>query len=67
MTSPFDWKNQKHGWKYKGINDPMYQKDRAKLFEKNGNGWWIFQNLRNRPIRGKETGIEIVSISSDYY
>jgi len=57
MTSPFDWKNQKHGWKYKGINDPIYKRDRTKLFKKNGNGWWVFQSMRSRVIRNKKVEV----------
>ncbi len=36
------WRTTKH-WKYpyKNENDPKYIADRAKLFEENGNHWWI--------------------------
>jgi len=33
----------KKGFPYKGIDDPKYLKDRAKLFAKSGNGWWWWQ------------------------
>ena len=40
-----DWKQWKRGWQYKqnAPKDPEWQKDRLKLFKKNGNGWWWFQ------------------------
>tara|TARA_R110002012_G_scaffold78822_2_gene200724 strand:+ start:9311 stop:9481 length:171 start_codon:yes stop_codon:yes gene_type:complete len=39
-----DWrKSPKKGFPYKGIDDPKYLKDRAKLFAKSGNGWWWWQ------------------------
>lgn len=31
-----DWK-----YPYTGLDDPKYIKDRDKLFEENGNHWWI--------------------------
>jgi len=31
-------------WPYSGdVGNPKYEKDRAELFAKNGNGWFIFQ------------------------
>ena len=41
----YDWKTfATREWPYKGdLNDPKYIKDRNKLFEENGNGWWVFQ------------------------
>ena len=38
-----DWKLWKCGWKYKGDapTDKQWQKDRARCFKKNGNGWWL--------------------------
>ena len=41
----YDWKSNrtKRGWRYKGDapNDPEYIKDKKKLFDEGGNGWWI--------------------------
>lgn len=46
-----DWRAlRKSGdWSYKGLDDPKYIKDRNKLFEENGNGWWFFAGLRYSP------------------
>jgi len=45
-TNSKDWKKWESGWKYKGgIRDPQYLKDRKKLFEENGNGWWWYQGF----------------------
>jgi len=45
-TNSKDWKDWESGWKYKGgIRDPQYLKDRKKLFEENGNGWWWYQGF----------------------
>ena len=43
-----DWKQWRQGWKYKedAPNDKQWQKDRDKLFRKNGNGWWWFKMKR---------------------
>ena len=59
MTSrKYDWKTSYNkGWPYKGdVNNPKYIKDRSKLFEENGNGWWIYQGytLRKHTIIVKE-------------
>lgn len=40
----YDWKKYPKGWKYTGTDDPKYIKDRNDLFNKNGNGWWLFVN-----------------------
>tara|TARA_R110002020_G_scaffold128794_3_gene288650 strand:+ start:3994 stop:4137 length:144 start_codon:yes stop_codon:yes gene_type:complete len=32
-------KIKKH-WKYKGISDPLYIKERKEFFKEGGNGWW---------------------------
>ena len=39
-----DWKQWKRGWQYEkdAPHDKQWQKDREKLFRKNGNGWWWF-------------------------
>ena len=39
-----DWKLWKNGWQYEqdAPKDKQWQKDRAKCFKKNGNGWWWF-------------------------
>ena len=34
-----DWKEW-IPYPYKGLNDPEYLKDKAKMFNKHGNGWW---------------------------
>ena len=41
-----DWKQWKNGWKYKtdAPQNREWNKDRKKLFKKNGNGWWWLQN-----------------------
>ena len=46
MPNATDWKTQKKGWPYKNDapNDKDYLKDRNKLFNENGNGWWWFQS-----------------------
>lgn len=43
-----DWKQWKTGWKYKkdAPVDKQWQKDRDKLFRRNGNGWWWFKMKR---------------------
>ena len=43
-----DWKQWKSGWQYKADapKDKQWQKDRDKLFSKNGNGWWWFKMKR---------------------
>lgn len=43
-----DWKRWKSGWQYKkdAPHDPEWQRDRNKLFKKNGNGWWWFKMKR---------------------
>ena len=40
-----DWKAWKKGWRYKkdAPYDKEWQKDRAKTFKENGNGWWWTQ------------------------
>ena len=55
-SSDYDWRNKKE-WKYKGgknpLADPQYVKDRNKLFNENGNGWWWNWHLvepNKRPI-----------------
>lgn len=44
-SSDYDWKTNKlkREWPYKGDapDDPEYIKDKKKLFNENGNGWWI--------------------------
>ena len=49
-----DWKQWKSGWRYKtdAPQNREWNKDRAKLFKKNGNGWWlsrkgILQKIQN--------------------
>ena len=39
-----DWQFWKKGWQYEkdAPYDEKWQKDRQKLFRKNGNGWWWF-------------------------
>jgi hypothetical protein len=43
-----DWKLWKSGWKYKtdAPQNRQWNKDRKKLFRKNGNGWWLLPNKR---------------------
>ena len=43
-----DWKRWKSGWQYKtdAPQNREWKKDRAKLFKKNGNGWWWFKPTR---------------------
>ena len=43
-----DWRQWKIGWRYKkdAPRDRQWMKDRDKLFNKNGNGWWLFQIKR---------------------
>ena len=38
----------KSGWKYKtdAPQNREWNKDRTKLFKKNGNGWWLLPNKR---------------------
>ena len=50
-----DWRNWKNGWKYKkdAPKDEQWQKDRAKCFRKNGNGWWINPEKREYSTRPK--------------
>ena len=47
-----DWKQWKSGWKYKANapKDKQWQKDRDKLFRKNGNGWWWFKMKRKEDV-----------------
>ena len=47
-----DWKQWKNGWKYKkdAPHDPEWEKDRNKLFKKNGNGWWWFKTKRKEDV-----------------
>lgn len=47
-----DWKYWKHGFPYKGLNDPKYIKDKEKLFKSSGNGWWWEWTKYNTPIPG---------------
>ena len=44
-----DWKAWNKGWPYKGDapNDPEYLKDRNKLFQSNGIGWWWDQGKKH--------------------
>ena len=44
-----DWKRWKSGWKYKSDapQNREWKKDRAKLFKKNGNGWWLLPTKRS--------------------
>jgi len=40
-----DWQGWRKGWPYKGdIRDAEYLKDRRKLFNESGNGWWWGQS-----------------------
>jgi len=43
-----DWKLWKVGWQYEedAPKDTKWQKDRNKLFNKHGNGWWWFKMKR---------------------
>jgi len=45
----YEWRKLKKGWQYKGDapEDKEWQKDRKKLFRKNGNGWWWFKPKRS--------------------
>ena len=47
-----DWKQWKLGWKYKedAPKDKQWQKDRKKLFRKNGNGWGWFKMKRKEDV-----------------
>lgn len=48
-SKDYDWRSVKRGWIYKGDapGDTQWQKDRLKLFQENGNGWWWYpQNGR---------------------
>ena len=47
-----DWKQWKSGWQYKtdAPRDKQWQKDRNKLFRKNGNGWWWFKMKRKEDV-----------------
>ena len=49
-----DWKRWKSGWKYKSDapQNREWKKDRAKLFRKNGNGWWLLKTKRSE--KGEE-------------
>ena len=46
----YDWKTNmsKRGWPYKGDapDDPQYIRDQKRLFNENGNGWWIKRILQ---------------------
>lgn len=37
----------KRHWKYKGISDPLYIKEKEEFFKKNGNGWWYFLGYKD--------------------
>ena len=57
-----DWKDWRaKGWKYKGLNDPEYIKDRDALFKKNGNGWWWYTGAmrgRGQPVDNFKKPVE---------
>ena len=42
LSADYDWKNKPSGWPFKGDapDDPDYIKERNKLFNESGNGWW---------------------------
>ena len=44
----YNWRTAVRGWQYKedAPEDKKWQKDRQKLFKKNGNGWWLFTPTR---------------------
>ena len=48
-----DWRKWKSGWKYKtdAPQNRQWNKDRAKLFKKNGNGWWLLPTKRSEDIQ----------------
>jgi hypothetical protein len=49
-SSQHDWRNWNQGWQYKGdVDDKEYLKDRSKLFDLNGNGWWHYDGVAMRP------------------
>jgi len=41
----WDWRKCNTGWPYKedALEDPDWIKDRNKLFNEGGNGWWILK------------------------
>ena len=45
-SKDYDWRSNivKRGWKYEKAApfDEQWQKDRAKAFKENGNGWWWY-------------------------
>jgi|TARA_R110000823_G_scaffold256336_2_gene378277 hypothetical protein len=44
MGNEYDWQINTKGWPYSGNNEmtnKKYLKDRNKLFNENGNGWWL--------------------------
>jgi len=49
---PDDWRQQKSVYPYKSLDDPKYIKDRAELFNENGNGWWWGWIKENTPMPG---------------
>ena len=57
-----DWKQwEKKGWRYKGLNDPEYIKDRDTLFRRNGNGWWGVTGAsrgRGQPVDNSNFSVE---------
>ena len=57
--NPNDWKkNPRSGFLYKSTTDPKYIKDRNKLFNENGNGWWYLQGTRLGKYIGKDIPME---------
>ena len=44
LPDSLDWKNHIRGWPYSSDapQNKKWKKDRAKLFNKSGNGWWYY-------------------------
>ncbi len=42
LPDSLDWKNHVRGWPYStdAPHNKEWKKDRAELFNENGNGWW---------------------------
>ena len=58
----YDWRSNilKRGWPYSGdVGNPKYEKEKAELFAKHGNGWWWFTSNKINPYK-RERGIKII-------
>lgn len=41
-------------WKYKGLSDPLYIKEKKEFFKEGGNGWWYFMGFKDYKLEREQ-------------